>query len=210
MNTLLFGAKGLAKEIINSMNQDGEFDGICLFDNVSNKHDIFLRENFEIITDENSLHKFKGSDCVIAVGGAKNREIISQKLIALGLNEAGYVSKHAKVGTLDNNIHRTVTILPDANVTISVSIGKGSLINKSVIISHDVKIGDFVELSPRVTILGRAQIGSRCEIGTGAIILPDVVIGNNCIIGAGSVVTKSISDNSLAIGVPAKVIRSNL
>ena len=36
-------------------------------------------------------------------------------------------------------------------------------------------------------------------------ILPGVTIGNNVVIGAGAVVTKDIPDNSLALGVPAKV-----
>lgn len=35
-----------------------------------------------------------------------------------------------------------------------------------------------------------------------------VKIGNNCIIGAGSVVTRDIPDNSVAVGIPAKVINT--
>ena len=35
-----------------------------------------------------------------------------------------------------------------------------------------------------------------------------VTIGNNVIIGAGSIVTKDIPDNSVAVGVPARVIRT--
>lgn len=34
----------------------------------------------------------------------------------------------------------------------------------------------------------------------------DVKIGNNVIVGAGSVVVRDIPDNSVAVGVPAKVI----
>ncbi|OAQ38250.1 maltose acetyltransferase [Pedobacter psychrophilus] len=54
------------------------------------------------------------------------------------------------------------------------------------------------------------SIGDDCWIGGNAIILPGVSIGKNCIIGAGSVVTKDISDNSMAVGNPAKVIKNLL
>lgn len=43
-------------------------------------------------------------------------------------------------------------------------------------------------------------------VGTHTLILPNVRIGNNVIIGAGSVVVKDIPDNSIAAGIPCKVI----
>ena len=52
------------------------------------------------------------------------------------------------------------------------------------------------------------RIGNDVFVGAGTIILPGVDIGNRVIIGAGSVVTKSIPDNSIAVGNPAKVIGS--
>ncbi|CAO3597558.1 unnamed protein product [Absidia cylindrospora] len=51
-------------------------------------------------------------------------------------------------------------------------------------------------------------IGKNCWIGGGAIILPGVSIGDGSTIGAGSVVTKDIPSNVLAVGNPAKVIKS--
>ena len=50
----------------------------------------------------------------------------------------------------------------------------------------------------------RVSIGRDCWIGNGSIVMADV--GDRCIIGAGSVVTKPIEANSIAAGVPAKVI----
>lgn len=38
--------------------------------------------------------------------------------------------------------------------------------------------------------------------------MPGVTIGANCVIGCGSVVTHDIPDNSVAAGVPARVIKS--
>ena len=51
-------------------------------------------------------------------------------------------------------------------------------------------------------------VGSRVFIGVNSIIMPGVTIGSDVVIGAGSVVTKDIPDNSVAIGVPAKVVSS--
>lgn len=51
------------------------------------------------------------------------------------------------------------------------------------------------------------SIGSDVWIGGGVLILPGVSIGDGCVIAAGSVVTKDIPPYSVAVGVPAKVLR---
>ena len=55
---------------------------------------------------------------------------------------------------------------------------------------------------------GRVRIGDNCHIGTGALIMPGVTIGENCVIGAGAIVTRDIPPNSVAVGVPARVIET--
>ena len=84
-----------------------------------------------------------------------------------------------------------------------------------------ITIGDNVTLAAGVRILahdasmamhlgyariGKVQIGDRVFIGASSIVLPGVRIGNDVVIGAGSVVTRSIPDNAVACGNPAKVI----
>ena len=51
------------------------------------------------------------------------------------------------------------------------------------------------------------EIEDNCWIGSGVRILDGVTIGRGSVIGAGSVVTKSIPRDSIAVGVPAKVIK---
>ncbi len=53
---------------------------------------------------------------------------------------------------------------------------------------------------------GPIAIGSNCFIGTRSVILPGVCIGDNCVVGAGSVVTRSVPDNTVVAGAPARVI----
>lgn len=51
-------------------------------------------------------------------------------------------------------------------------------------------------------------IGSNVQIGENAVVLPGVSIGDSCVIGAGAVVNKDIPPQSVAAGVPARVICS--
>lgn len=52
------------------------------------------------------------------------------------------------------------------------------------------------------------RIGPGCWVGMGVCILPAVCIGEGCVIGAGSVVTSDLEPYSVAVGNPAKVIKS--
>ncbi len=51
------------------------------------------------------------------------------------------------------------------------------------------------------------EIGNDVWIGANAVILPGVKIGKGCVIGAGAVVSKDIPAYSIAVGVPAKVVK---
>lgn len=55
---------------------------------------------------------------------------------------------------------------------------------------------------------GRIEMGDNVFVGCNSTILYDTKIGNNVIIGAGSLVNRDIPDNSVAAGVPCRVIGS--
>lgn len=59
---------------------------------------------------------------------------------------------------------------------------------------------------PDFDTFGKIIIKDNVYIGNNVLIMPGVTIGNNVLIGAGSVVTKSIPDNSIVAGNPAKII----
>ena len=75
-------------------------------------------------------------------------------------------------------------------------------------ITHDGGVWVFREKEPNIDVFGAIDIGNNVFIGMNTMILPGVKIGNNCVVGAGSVVTRSIESNSVAVGIPAKVIKS--
>lgn len=91
-----------------------------------------------------------------------------------------------------------------------IEIGNNLDINDNfTIMTHDFGTyvfrnlyGDFVSCS------GKVKLGNNIYIGRDVTILKGVEIGDNCIIGLGSIVTKNIPANSVAVGVPAKVVCS--
>lgn len=87
-------------------------------------------------------------------------------------------------------------------------------------IGADCQIGPNVQLltpthpvaaQPRRDKLEAAEpitIGDNVWLGGGVIVLPGVTIGDNTVVGAGGVVTKDLPANVVAVGNPARVIRS--
>lgn len=51
-------------------------------------------------------------------------------------------------------------------------------------------------------------VGDNVYFGYGCVVLPGVTIGDNVVVGAGAVVSRDIPSNSVAVGVPARVIKS--
>jgi len=90
----------------------------------------------------------------------------------------------------------------------------------SITIGEDVQIGPNVQLltpthptepEPRRAKVEAAKpiaVGNNVWLGGGAIVCPGVSIGENTVVGAGAVVTRSLPPNVVAVGNPAKVIRS--
>ena len=61
---------------------------------------------------------------------------------------------------------------------------------------------------PDFDCFGRVSIGDYVYIGNNSLILPGVTIGSHVLIAAGSVITKSIGDNVVVAGNPARIICS--
>ena len=89
-----------------------------------------------------------------------------------------------------------------------------------------IRIGDDVQIGPNVQLLtpthpvepeqrlariegGRPiTIADNVWLGGGVIVCPGVTIGENTVVGAGAVVVKNLPPNVLAVGIPARAIRS--
>ena len=82
-----------------------------------------------------------------------------------------------------------------------------------IIISGDAVFGDDVSIRNGVTIGLRVTgqrsspiIGNRVDIGAGAKVLGGIMVGDDVLIGANAVVVKDVPANSVAVGIPARIL----
>lgn len=88
----------------------------------------------------------------------------------------------------------------------------GIYIGDNVLVGHNVVLATLNhDLDPvhRADMIPQSiHIGNNVWIGSNSTILGGVTIGNNAVVAAGAVVTKSIPENTVAAGVPAKIIKT--
>ncbi|WEE24631.1 acyltransferase [Aeromonas hydrophila] len=99
---------------------------------------------------------------------------------------------------------------------IYVAEGYFCHIGRNTAISHNVRIytsnrnaEDIINQNDSIGVdYGNVVIGDNCWIGANVFINQGVIIGDNVVIGANAVVTKDIPSYSVAVGVPARVIKN--
>ncbi len=157
------------------------------------------------------LHQCDGNFSVLKplkIIGLKNIKICRQV----------YIGQNAWIEAFANE-HNLPSLTIDKKTTIADHIHiialKSILIEKNVLIASKVYITDNLHEYKDITMpikdqplkyTGNVIIGEESWIGENVCII-GAKIGKHCVIGANSVVTKDIPDYSVAVGVPAKIIK---
>jgi acetyltransferase-like isoleucine patch superfamily enzyme len=103
---------------------------------------------------------------------------------------------------LGNNVYinHNLTMMSLGGITIDdgVMIGPGTSL---LTVNHEPK-------NIRVVMAKPIHIKKNAWIGGSVRILPGVTIGENAIVGTGAVVTKNVPDNTIVVGVPARIVKT--
>ena len=161
-------------------------------------HKISLGNN--IIFDDN---------CMIDAKGESNTGIIIEDDVYIGRNTIIY----CKNGNI--RICKGANISANCEIFSSndLVIGPGTVIGAY---SYFLSGGEYDSQSNTpyaeqsgMETKGPLTIGENCWFGARVTVLDNASVGKNCVLGAGAVVNKAIPDNSIAVGVPAKVIKQS-
>lgn len=128
------------------------------------------------------------------------------KILLNKLNPIKYIDKCGLIHGENLHIYGTVNWGTEPWI---IRIGDNVHITDGVkFITHDGGTLLFRDKIPDLEITKPITIGSNVYFGNNVIVLPGVTIGSNVIIGAGAIVSRDIPDNSVAVGIPAKVIKT--
>lgn len=152
---------------------------------------------------ENWFEKIKTSRAYIAVGDNLTRKKLIEQCHNYSIELPIFLAESV---TFDESaiLGEGTIVLERAFIGPYSRIGIGGLINTAAIIEHEVKIGDYSQVSPQAVCLGRVQVGNQCLIGSGSIIRDGVVICDEVTVGASSYVNTEIEERGIYIGSPAK------
>ena len=112
-------------------------------------------------------------------------------------------------------LYKTVQILTGIELPCEVPVGKNFRIDHfgDIIISGYASFGDDCIIRNGVTVglknieeKAAPKIGNNVNIGAGAKLLGNITIGDNVDVGANAVVIASVPANSIAVGIPARII----
>lgn len=117
-------------------------------------------------------------------------------------------------------IEYLIRILYSSDISCKAKIGKGFRImhGHDIVIGANVVIGDYCKIFNGVTLGNKnteipdskqPTLQDNVVISTGAKVLGGITIGANSIVGANSVVINDIPENSIAVGIPSRVVKRN-
>ena len=138
-----------------------------------------------------------------------------------------------ELGSKKPRVHPTAMIAPNATVIGDVVVGSKTSIWPGAVLRGDygkIRVGANCSLQDNVVvhcssqnpgvigngvtvahgaIVHACRIGDECLVGAGAIVFDAARIGTHCIVGVGAVIPqgKRVPSRSIAVGVPAKVVR---
>jgi sugar O-acyltransferase (sialic acid O-acetyltransferase NeuD family) len=152
------------------------------------------------------LSAYPDALCACCVADPAVRKSIVERAAGFGAKWATLVH-HTAVIMHSATIGEGCILQPFSAVTADACVGEHVHVNYHSAIGHDGRVGDYVTLSSYVDITGKVTLGEGVFVGSGASILPGISVGSYAVIGGGALVHRDVAAWTVAVGVPARVIK---
>jgi sugar O-acyltransferase (sialic acid O-acetyltransferase NeuD family) len=212
-NIILIGGGNQAHYTIDIIEKEGKYNIIGIIDSI---HEIDSdRFGYKILgRQENISQLIKKYDIeggVISIGDNWGRYHVYNQILELAPTFKFVNAIHPSV-IIGNNVKLGIGIVAMAGCIFNPksTIGDFTFFATGAQIEHDCQIGDFSSISAGSITGGHVKLGKFSAITLGVTVVDRLEIGENTVIGSGSLVTKSLPNNVLAYGSPAKIIRNRI
>ncbi len=116
---------------------------------------------------------------------------------------------HPSVGRAnDATIGYNTLLMSNVVASCGVQIGNHCIVLPNSVISHDSVIGNYCCIGSNVSLSGSVTIAPECYIGSGVKIREHIQVGERTLVGLGSNVISNLGKNTVAVGNPARPIRT--
>ena len=209
----VYGAGGHGREIAwlaracAAAGRSGPFAG---FVDDAADHEGGALESFPVSTLAGLARRAPDARLVVAVGSPEAREAMAAKVRAAGFGFATLVHPSVAIPP-DLRLGAGCVVQAGCVVTVGVTLGDHVHLNIGCLVSHDVTIDAFANVTPGVRLSGNVHVGHHAYVGSGATVIhgrpgAPLRIGARAIVGAGAVVVRDVEPGSTVVGVPARLI----
>jgi sugar O-acyltransferase (sialic acid O-acetyltransferase NeuD family) len=209
-NIVIIGGGNQAHYTIDIIKKEGKYNIIGIIDSV---HEVgTYRFGYKIIGRQENIveliEQYKIQGGLISIGDNWIRYIISEQILSLVPNFEFVNAIHPSV-IIGDNVKLGVGIVAMAGVIFNPQsiIGNFTFYATGAQVEHDCIISDFASISAGSVTGGYVKLGKFSALTLSVTVLDRLEIGENTVVGAGSLVLKSLPDNVLAYGNPAKIVR---
>lgn len=212
-NIVLIGGGNQAHYTIDIIEKESKYNIVGIIDSI---HEVGSdRFGYKILGRQENISQlikeYNIEGGVISIGDNWSRYYVFNQIIELVPTFTFVNAIHPSV-IIGNNVKLGVGIVAMAGCIFNPKsqIGDFTFFATGAQVEHDCQIGDFSSISAGSITGGYVKLGKFSAITLGATIVDRLEIGENTVVGSGSLVTKSLPDNVLAYGSPAKIIRNRV